>query len=136
MAYLWDSNLETGYELIDKQHKQLVKALNDLVEANQSGRGEQEVMQTLEFLTAYTIKHFSDEEALQVKFGYPEYLNHKRIHNDFKLAIKAFTERIIKEGPSVDLISEVSDSVGSWLLNHIKGDDFTMATFIKVASKG
>ncbi|MHC6204675.1 bacteriohemerythrin [Breznakiellaceae bacterium SP9] len=135
MAYQWDSSLETGYEQIDKQHKQLVQAVNNLMEASRSEKGDQAVMQTLDFLTGYTIKHFADEEKLQMKFNYPDYLNHKHIHDDFKLTVKVLTSRIIKEGPTPSLINEVSASVGSWLLNHIKGDDFRMAAFVKAASK-
>ena len=40
MAYQWDSTLETGYEKVDNQHKQLVAALNALIEASKSGKGD------------------------------------------------------------------------------------------------
>jgi hemerythrin len=72
MAYQWDSSLECVYELVDNQHKQLVAALNNLMEASQSGQGDQAVMKTMDFLTGYTIKHFADEEKLQVKYDYPD----------------------------------------------------------------
>ena len=133
MAYLWDSSLETGYEKVDNQHRQLVAALNDLSEANSSGKGDKAVIQTLEFLTSYTVKHFADEEKLQKDFNYPDYLFHKRIHDDFKMTVKEMTERIIRAGPSEALVNEVITQLGDWLLNHIKGDDFRMAAFVKVA---
>jgi hemerythrin len=136
MAYQWDSNLETGYELVDNQHKQLVQAVNDLMEASRSGKGNDAVFQTLDFLTGYTIKHFKDEEALQKKFDYPDFLNHKRIHEEFKGTVGVLTARLRAEGPSEALVQEVSTSIGSWLLNHIKGDDFRMAAFVKAADQG
>jgi hemerythrin len=131
MAYQWDSSLETGYDLVDNQHKQLIAAVNALVEASQSGRGDKAVMQTVDFLTGYTIKHFSDEEKLQLKYDYPDYLNHKRIHDDFKVTVTGLTNRLIKEGPTPELVNIVSSAIGAWLLNHIKGDDFRMATYVK-----
>jgi hemerythrin len=131
MAYQWDSSLECGYELVDNQHKQLVAAVNNLMEASQSGKGDQAVMQTMDFLTGYTIKHFADEEKLQQKYDYPDYFNHKRIHDDFKVTVKGLTDRLIKEGPSPELVNVVSSAVGAWLLNHIKGDDFRMAAYVK-----
>ncbi|MDR2618089.1 MAG: hemerythrin family protein [Treponema sp.] len=133
MAYQWDSSLETGYEQVDNQHKQLVAAVNKLMEASQNGEGDSAVMQTLDFLTGYTIKHFADEEKLQKQFNYPDYLNHKRIHDDFKVTVGNLTQRLIKEGPSPVLVNEASSAIGGWLLNHIKGDDFRMAAFIKAA---
>jgi len=131
MAYKWDSSLETGYEKVDNQHKQLLTAVNNLMEASASGKGDNAVMETLEFLTGYAVKHFADEEKLQVEFDYPDYLNHRRIHDDFKGVVGELTNRVIKEGPTADLIEEVSSTIGSWILNHIRGDDFRMAAFVK-----
>ena len=133
MAYKWDSILETGYDNIDNQHKQLFTALNNLIEASSSGKGDRAVLDTLEFLTAYAIKHFTDEEKLQIDYDYPDYLYHRRLHDDFKKTVTELNQRVCKEGPTESLIYEVSDIIGSWLLNHIKGDDFRVATFVKVA---
>ena len=133
MVYQWDSTLETGFEKVDNQHKQLVSSLNALIDASHSDKGDKAVMDTMDFLTGYTIKHFADEEQLQVKFNYPDYLNHKRIHDDFKVLVGEFVQKVNKEGPTEEIIETVSTTIGSWLLNHIKGDDFRMATFVKAA---
>ena len=135
MAYVWDSSLETGYDKVDNQHKQLVKAVNNLMDASESGKGDKAVMETLEFLTGYAIKHFADEEKLQTQYGYPDYLNHKRIHDEFKGVVGELTQRVVNEGPTAEIIDEVSSTIGAWLLNHIKGDDFRMAAFVKAADK-
>ncbi|GHU10416.1 hemerythrin [Spirochaetia bacterium] len=132
MAYQWDSSLETGHVKIDNQHKQLIAALNNLIDASQSGKGDEEIFKTLDFLTGYTIMHFGDEEKLQVKYDYPDYLIHKRIHDDFKKTVGDLTKRLHDEGPREELVGEVTGAVGAWLLNHIKGDDFRMATFVKL----
>ena len=133
MAYQWDSSLESGYDKVDNQHRQLVTALNNLIEASKSGKGAGAVMETLDFLTGYAIKHFSDEEQLQVDYEFPEYLNHKRLHDEFKKTVGELVSRVKKDGPSVEVIEVVSSTVGAWLLNHIKGDDFRMAAFVKAA---
>jgi hemerythrin len=134
MAYQWDSSLETGHEKIDNQHKQLIAALNSIIEASQRGQEKEEIFKILDFLTGYTIMHFSTEEKFQVQYDYPDYLIHKRYHDEFKATVGELTERLIKEGPTEALIGEVTTTIGNWLLNHIKGDDFRMAAFIK--SKG
>ena len=135
MAYQWDSSLDTGYEKVDNQHRQLVIALNNLVEAGKGGNVSNAVMDTLEFLTGYTVKHFADEESLQVEFSYPDYPNHKRIHDEFKVKVAGLVEKVMKEGPTEPVIDEVSSAVGAWLLNHIRGDDFRMAAFVKAADR-
>jgi hemerythrin len=133
MAYTWDSTLETGYYKIDNQHRQLITALNNLINASSGGKGDILVMETLDFLTGYAIKHFSDEEQLQIDYEYPDYLYHKRAHEGFKVTVSELVGRVRSEGPSESIISEVSSIVGAWLLNHIRGDDFRMAAFIKAA---
>ena len=131
MTYKWDSSLESGYDKVDNQHKQLVSALNNLIEASASGKGDAAVLGTLDFLTGYAIKHFADEEQLQVDYDFPDYLNHKRIHDNFKETVGEFIKKVKAQGPTEEVINEVSSAVGSWLLNHIKGDDFRMAAYVK-----
>jgi hemerythrin len=131
MAYQWDSSLETGHQKIDNQHKQLIAALNSLIDASKNGKGETEIFKTLDFLTGYTIMHFADEEKLQIQYDYPDYLIHKRIHEEFKKTVGDMTMRLREEGPREALVGEVTEAVGAWLLNHIKGDDFRMAAFVK-----
>ena len=134
MAYQWDASLETGYEKVDKQHKQLIMALNSIIDASREGKGPSEIFKTLDFLTGYTIMHFSDEEKLMVKYDYPDYLTHKRYHDDFKITVGDLTQRLVREGPTGEMINTVTSAIGEWLLNHIKGDDFRMAAFVKVKS--
>jgi hemerythrin-like metal-binding domain len=131
MSYQWDSLLETGNEQIDSQHKQLVEALNHLVEACHAGTGKEELTRTIKFLLAYTAKHFKDEEALQIQYGYEDYLRHRQIHKEFTSVAVDLANRLQEEGPTVCLIAEVHSSMGDWLINHIKGDDFRLAAFIK-----
>jgi len=135
MAYSWDATLETGYPKVDNQHKQLVSAVNNLMQANESGKGDKAVMETLDFLTGYAVKHFADEEQLQRDYEYPDYLNHKRIHDEFKLVVNEFCKRVKNEGPTTELINEVSSTIGAWLIHHIKGDDFLMAAYVSTMDK-
>ena len=134
MAYQWDTSLETGHAKIDNQHKQLITALNNIIEASQQDKGKEEIFKTLDFLTGYTVMHFTTEEKLQVDYNYPDYLIHKRYHDEFKVTVGDLTRRLIKEGPTEEMIGLVTTTIGNWLLNHIKGDDFRMAAFVK--SKG
>jgi hemerythrin len=131
MTYQWDSSLETGYQKIDSQHKQLIAALNSLIDASKNGKGEEEILKTLDFLTGYTVIHFVDEEKLQIDCDYPDYLVHKRIHDEFKKTVADLAKRLRDEGPREALVEELTELVGAWLLNHIKGDDFRMAAFVK-----
>ena len=131
--FQWDASLETGFEKVDRQHKLLMLAARDLEEATLNGKSDKVVMETLEFLANYVVKHFTDEEQLQIDYGYPDYLTHKQIHEDFKVTVGKFVERINMEGLSAKLSVELCSLLDAWLLHHIKGDDSRMAAFVKEA---
>jgi len=121
--YEWSSELETGFPAIDDEHKQLVSALNDLLIACDSGGHKTELKKTVNFLVAYTVKHFADEEAFQLQCKYPDYERHKQLHENFKLVATDLAGRLLEEGPTIALIAEVKSTVGDWLIKHIKGED-------------
>ncbi|MGB4438055.1 MAG: hemerythrin family protein [Sedimentibacter sp.] len=130
MAYSWDKSLETGNSTIDTQHKSLVKAINDLLEACSLGKGRNEVLKTLDFLQNYVIKHFADEEKLQIKSMYPDYKAHKQKHEDFKKVVNEIVEEFNNSGATIQLVAKVNTSIGGWLINHIKSEDKKVAAHI------
>jgi hemerythrin len=127
----WNPDLETGNAVIDNQHKQLFVAVHSLVDAYRNGNGRDEVEKTMEFLVGYTLKHFADEEALQKKYDYPDFLAHKRAHSEFKGVAQELVKELSRNGPTDEFISKVYVIVGEWLVNHIKGDDFKMAAYVQ-----
>lgn len=135
MAFSWNQKLETGNAMIDQQHKQLIIAINNLLQACSSGKGREEITRTMKFLYDYTAKHFSDEEKLQVQYRYPDYTNHKRYHEEFKKVVRDLATRLQAEGPSIALVGKVNTSIGGWLLNHIQKEDVKVAAHIKSQQK-
>jgi hemerythrin len=131
MSFAWSPELATGYTLIDAQHKQLFAAADALFNACQIGKERQEVEKTMKFLLEYTIKHFTDEEALQKKYDYPDYPAHKQTHVRFAEQVRGLAAKFPREGPIDGFISEVYITVGEWLLSHLRDEDFRMAAYIQ-----
>ena len=134
MAYqytTWSPDLETGHAAIDNQHKQWIAAVNALFEAHKSGKGRKEVEQTMAFLVDYTIKHFSDEEKLQQRYGYPEYPAHKQTHAEFKETARGMAGTLYRDASTEEAISDVCLTMGRWVVNHIKAEDFKMTAYIR-----
>ena len=130
----WDSTLETGHERIDRQHRQLFTAYDDLVDAICREKGRDEIFKTVDFLSGYVLMHFQMEEELQRESGYVDYPRHKRIHDEFRETVQDLVKRFCEEGPSEEFVAAVTGVIGDWLFNHVKGDDFRMAAFL--ISKG
>jgi hemerythrin len=131
MAYTWTEELTTGVEIIDTQHKQLFKALNDLVEACFSGQVHAKLDSTAEFLVDYTAKHFADEEKLQEQCQYPGQAQHKKLHEAFKATVGELAAEIKAGKPSAALVRKVNSSLGNWLIHHIKEEDKKIAAHIR-----
>ncbi len=131
MAFLWNKNLETGNILIDQQHKQLIDAINSLLQACSEGKGRAEIAKTTKFLYDYTQKHFRDEENLQRQYRYPDYPNHIRYHQEFEKTVQELAMQLQKEGPTIALVGRINTAVGGWLLSHIQREDVKVVAHIK-----
>lgn len=134
MAYQFTRELETGNTVIDSEHRQLIEAINNLLSACGAGKGRVEVERTIEFLCDYTDKHFSHEEQLQQKYQYPDYINHKRYHQEFKKVVAGIKDDLYKQGPTVVMVGKVNTAIAGWLINHIKREDKKVAEHIKMNS--
>jgi methyl-accepting chemotaxis protein len=129
--YRWDDSFVSGVRLIDIRHKRLFEAVNRLIDACEQGKGKEELSKSLAFLADYTVKHFSEEEALQQKYGYAEYPAHREIHEAFKKTVGAFAAELELQGPSEELVEKLKREVGGWLVTHVKVVDLKMAAAIK-----
>ncbi|WP_324825319.1 bacteriohemerythrin [Sinanaerobacter sp. ZZT-01] len=135
MAYNWTADLETGNSKIDEQHKQLITAINNLLAACSAGKGRDVLKETTTFLYEYTSKHFADEERLQQASHYPDYVNHKRYHEEFKKVVRDLMSQLEKDGPTLVLVGKVNSSIAGWLISHIKKEDVKVAAHIRSNSK-
>ncbi|GHV14620.1 hemerythrin [Fibrobacterales bacterium] len=131
MAFGWTDELLTGNSMIDEQHKVLIKAIVDLLEASKSGNGLNEVKKTVDFLADYTNKHFREEEALQQKYAYPDIENHKKLHAAFVKVVEKIKERINANESLLTISIDVQRAVADWFVNHILREDKKVAKHIQ-----
>jgi methyl-accepting chemotaxis protein len=131
MRYAMDSSFFTSCETVDSQHGRLFEAINGLLAACERGEGEAELKKSLDFLSEYTIKHFFDEEQLLKKYGYSDLDRHHQYHEAFKKTVRDLAHEFILKGVSEELIGAVETKIGSWLVDHIKGQDFRWATELR-----
>ena len=120
MAHLeWNSDLETGIQVIDKQHQRIVDYINKLYHAQQF-HSREEVGSVLDELVDYTLSHFAFEESLMEDAGYPFINAHKKVHQLFVRRVGDYQQRF-KMGE--DIAEELLNTLRAWLINHIKNDD-------------
>lgn len=136
MSVTFDKSLETGNELIDQQHKELIDRVNKLLESCYTGTEKRNAVQTLNFLLDYTVFHFEAEEKLQEEAGYPAFAAHKELHQEFVKAVHELLEMLEEEeGPTDAFVAAVNKNITDWLLNHIQVQDKAVAAYVQTHSK-
>ncbi|ERM92576.1 hemerythrin [Caldanaerobacter subterraneus subsp. yonseiensis KB-1] len=127
----WTESLSIGNETIDSQHKELIRKINDVLEACNRQQGKEKVVEVMQFLKDYTVKHFKDEENLMKKYQYPMYEEHKKIHEDLVKKVEDLDERIKREGVSLSVVMTVNKTLVDWFVNHINKEDKKVGEYIK-----
>ncbi len=129
MPLAWTDDLDTGIEIIDQQHRQLVDFINDLEIAHAS-KDRNGVGQVLDALVDYTMSHFAFEESLQEEAGYQFCTPHKRVHELFVRRAAEYVDRF-RQGE--DIANELHTLLSSWLIKHIRRDDADYVAAVKAS---
>ncbi len=117
----WKENYSVNISIIDEEHKELIRIMNEAIVAKQHRNDLEEISKLLKELTMYALKHFSTEETYMVEFNYPEFQNHKNEHHDFSNKMIAYCNTVI-EG-EYQIANEIIEYLKQWLVNHIQVTD-------------
>ena len=127
----WDDYYSIGNEKIDEQHRGLFDLVNSLITSCDDGSDTETIKKTLLFLVDYTLQHFNDEETMQRECNYPEYENHKKLHDDFKIVVVDLVHRFSETGSSSELGKDIKKIVINWLFKHIMNEDKKISGYLK-----
>jgi hemerythrin len=128
-------DMETGIAKIDEQHRELITRLNAAITMGSKAISKEETQKTLDFLEKYVIKHFGEEEVLQMGSRYPKYDWHKGQHKAYVAEIKKMEKEFAEHGPSAKFTVALNTSLVNWLVRHIKIDDAEFARHYKAQTK-
>lgn len=126
---LWEKKYETGNEIVDGQHQQLFKLLNDLNDALEEKRAPAIVDKTLGRFALYVIDHFRDEEKLMELCAYPSFEEHKKIHEALTVKASHLLDKY-REG-DLSMANYLSKFLNDWITGHILSEDQKMFDWIR-----
>lgn len=129
---VWTNDLNTGIDVIDSQHRQIVNYINQLHD-NQQTYDRTVVAAIIDAMIDYTVSHFGFEETLMEDAGYEFVRPHKRVH---ELFIKRIDDLKTRFSKGEDILEELLSLLTRWLLNHIKHDDAGYISSVKPALQG
>jgi len=128
----WKDSYSVGIESIDNDHKKLLHLINNLQTAIDYKTDKLFERQTLDEVLDYTKYHFRREEGLMENNGYPDFVPHKKKHEEMIEKVNDYVQAYEK-GES-DAIESLLTYLKSWLINHINGTDQEYSEFL--ISKG
>jgi len=119
--FVWDDSYSVGIDTFDREHKQLVKILNELHSAMQSGQSQTVLRKVLDELLRYTATHFAHEERVMEACKYSKLDLHKRQHANLTAQVEEYMAEV-NSGRSLISV-KLMRFLKEWLSSHILGDD-------------
>lgn len=128
----WDEKLCVGHEIIDGQHRQLVRLINELAEAAERGAGRREVGQLIRAFCDYSAEHFIAEQSLMDSQDYPEYFQQVEAHEECTAQALEHYRQYINGGnvTAQDFLAFVT----AWFEEHTLGVDQTLREYLRKKS--
>ncbi|HJA93944.1 MAG TPA: hemerythrin family protein [Candidatus Eisenbergiella merdipullorum] len=126
--YQISDEYRTGNDRIDQQHAKLLdytwRAQELFTDENMLFKSD-DIRKILEGLEYYTLVHFTEEEEFMERLGYGEIEDHRKQHDDFRMRIRSFIERVpeLSLDTQDDMLGEIFDYLQGWWKSHITHED-------------
>jgi hemerythrin-like metal-binding protein len=129
MAFMdWKNDYSVGIREMDQQHRKLLEIINHLHDAMKSGNDRAQLLSVMNELIDYTRFHFTFEEQMMERVGFPEEEEHKRRHEAMVQRVGQYRTEAMAPGATFSL--KLMDFLKFWLTKHILETDMAYARFI------
>lgn len=123
----WSTKYEIGIPIIDEQHKKLVELVADFYNAlmapttHKNEVASDTLAKALKDCCAYVQTHFRTEEELLQKASYPNFIAHKKEHDEFTAKVLETAKSFSKN----NMLTAVKFArfLYDWILAHISHTD-------------
>ncbi len=123
---------ETGYEPIDREHRDLSDALESFVGKVNAGKVG-EVESAMDALIAGVGEHFAHEERLMAESGYPQASRHAEAHELFVGDVVRFRKELQQAGLTAPFRRWAVSRLLEWFRFHILSHDIGLGQFLRKA---
>ncbi len=116
----WRDGFKIGIAQVDQEHRQLFTLVRALNLAS--------VDHTLDELLNYVVTHFSNEQAMMEKSGYPAFEQHLKLHEEFAAQVAEFLGS--DQGWTEERVQELRKFLNKWLIGHIMTHDMRFGKWL------
>jgi hemerythrin-like metal-binding protein len=125
----WDEKYSIGIPSLDSQHKQLFRLITELEDAMQTGLSKAQLIDLLERLHLYAVRHFRLEERMMQNAAYPGLPKQEEEHNYFVSRMTELRGQLENEGLKPELANTLRTELVEWTKAHIPELDKAFADF-------
>ena len=130
MSIKWSTNYLVGIDQIDEQHAELIRKMSELAQISKLNGNQEQFDELLAFLEDYIEKHLRLEEALMVKYKYPDINNHFLFHENFRRNLSNVKSANMRGGLSMQLAIQIQRELIHWFADHIQQVDKLLGQFL------
>ncbi len=125
---VWDKILSIGVDEIDEDHRKLIHIFNILNHAVAEKASPEYLAACLDELIHCTVWHFSHEERLMLKHGYPASAEHKTEHRELIESARELQQAILQADKTI--ADEQLQFLERWLTEHILTADGRLGEYL------
>ena len=113
----WKPDYDTGNDMVDRQHRDLIDLVNLLVAADANDEGAIVLNEAFDALQRYVTKHFIEEELLLEAVDSP-YLEQQREHHNILMRELKTLWQSVRDVPLKQVVHELAQWAEYRLLKH------------------
>jgi len=122
--FAWSAKYSVGNAQIDAEHQGLIELANDIATFASNGEKIARIRKDVIALCDHMRIHFQHEEEYMLQLGYPQYEEHKKLHEGILAAMNS----IMKHSDSLDtLVYKLKRLMQAWVRGHILPEDSRIA---------
>ena len=121
----WTPEMRVGLAVLDDDHKQLIRIINQLGADSLNGDRRAAIRQSLVALRRYAEFHFAREEKVLMACAYGHLEEHQGEHRDFVQRIQELTRQFDADPEDMAAIvnEDLLNFLRDWLTQHIMIED-------------
>ncbi len=121
LAFEWDEKYSVGVTVLDQQHQQMFRTINDLVNIIQGVPEKERVNSLLDAIIEYKRVHFATEEGYFKEFNFEGAAEHIAEHQKFSETLTKMKEQYADD--TIGLAFALVDFLEDWFAQHLLHTD-------------
>ena len=135
----WKSELNTGIDNVDKDHRYLIKLTNQLINAIEADISKENILKIFDELESYTVYHFDREESYMEEHAHSKeshkYIKHHKAQHQYFIEQLSKLRTSLVDSTQKSVSYDVVEFLLHWLLDHIIKEDLRIKQFIQSDTK-